>query len=108
MSQTSLVKQISENVPSVPDFRPRFPLGSGDRREVSLTLKISNRYSQTLPCQIITRKPSVCPQFPQFPGEPRRPAALVGLLKELADVTVPAEGAGPGRGWRSCRQYCRS
>src|SRR6266851_9513147 len=41
-------------------------------------------------------------------GEPRRPAALAGLLKELADVTVPAEGAGLDRGWRSCRQYCRS
>ncbi len=25
MSQASLVKQISENVPSVPEFLPRFP-----------------------------------------------------------------------------------
>src|SRR5260370_9035407 len=41
-------------------------------------------------------------------GEPRRPAALAGLLKELADVTVPAEGAGLDREWRSCRHYCRS
>ena len=37
--------------------------GSGDRREVSLTLKVSNRDEQNESCQTNIRKPSVCPQF---------------------------------------------
>jgi hypothetical protein len=48
----------------------RVGTGSGDRREVSPTLKISKRYEQNDPCQTNTRKPSVCPQFPpKFPGK---------------------------------------
>jgi len=43
--------------------------GSGDRREVSLTLKISNRCKPNESCQTNIRKRSVCPQFrPQFPN----------------------------------------
>src|ERR1700674_138192 len=43
--------------------RPIHRVTSGDRREVRLNLKTSNRYEQNDPCQTKIRKPPVCSQF---------------------------------------------